>query len=163
MIYYHKFEVRWSDIDANRHLANSAYVEYCAQTRMAFMNTHNMGLAQLNRWGIGPVILHERYSFFKEIYADQQVFVSLEVSGSSADASIYQFTHQFYLPDGTHCATAEATGVWIDMMLRKSTTPPEEILKSLEDFKTENTKVLSREDIKNLPFRPENIDPAKFS
>lgn len=89
--------------------------------------------------------------------------MSLEVSGSSADASIYQFTHQFYLPDGTHCATAEATGVWIDMMLRKSTTPPEEILQSLEDFKTENTKVLSREDIKNLPFRPENIDPAKFS
>jgi acyl-CoA thioester hydrolase len=37
MIYYHKHEVRWSDIDANRHLANSSYVQYCAQTRMAFM------------------------------------------------------------------------------------------------------------------------------
>ena len=48
------------------------------------------------------------------------------------------------------------------MMLRKSTTPPEEVLQSLEDFKTENTKVLSREDIKNLPFKPENIDSSKF-
>jgi acyl-CoA thioester hydrolase len=53
MIYYHKFEVRWSDIDANRHLANSSYVQYCAQTRMAFMTKHKMGVAQLNRWGIG--------------------------------------------------------------------------------------------------------------
>lgn len=162
MIYYHKHEVRWSDIDANRHLANSSYVQYCAQTRMAFMTKHKMGVAQLNRWGIGPVILHERYSFFKEIYADQEVIVSLEISGSSEDASIYQFTHKFYLPDGTHCATAEATGVWIDMMLRKTTTPPDDILVVINDFKTENTKLLSREDIKALPFRPENIDASLF-
>ncbi|AZZ59297.1 thioesterase family protein [Riemerella anatipestifer] len=161
-VFYHKFEVRWSDIDANRHLANSAYVQYCAQTRMAFMNQHKMGLAQLNRWGIGPVLLHEKYSFFKEIYADQTVYVSLEVSGVSEDASIYAFTHKFYLPDGTHCATSEVVGVWIDTMLRKTTTPPDDILVSLAPYKTENTKNLSREDIKNLPFRPENIDPSVF-
>lgn len=161
-VYYHKFEVRWSDIDANRHLANSSYVQYCAQTRMAFMNGHKMGLKELNRWGIGPVILHEKYSFFKEIYADQIVFVSLEISGTSEDASIYQFTHKFYLPDGTHCATAEATGVWIDMMLRKSTTPPDDILEVVNEFKGENTKLLSREDLKNLPFRPENINPENL-
>ena len=160
MIYYHKFEVRWSDIDANRHLANSSYVQYCAQARMAFMTKHKMGVAQLNRWGIGPVILHEKYSFFKEVYADQEVIVSLEISGSSEDASIYQFTHKFYLPDGTHCATAEATGVWIDMMLRKTTTPPDDILEVMNEFKTEKTKLLSREDIKALPFRPENIDAS---
>lgn len=160
--FYHKFEVRWSDIDANRHLANASYVQYCAQTRMAFMNQHKMGLAQLNRWGIGPVLLHERYSFFKEIYADQSVYVSLEVSGVSEDASIYSFVHKFYLPDGTHCATAEVIGVWIDMMLRKTTSPPDNILASITPYKTEHTKVLTKEDIKNLPFRPENIDPALF-
>ena len=55
-VYYHQFEVRWSDIDAKRHLANSTYVEYCAQTRIAFMSKHKMGLKELNRWGIGPVI-----------------------------------------------------------------------------------------------------------
>lgn len=162
MIYYHKFEVRWSDIDANRHLANSSYMEYCAQTRMAFMGKHKMGVSQLNRWGIGPVILHERFSFFKEIYADLNVVVSLEISGSSEDASIYQFTHKFYLPDGTHCATAEATGVWIDMMLRKTTTPPDDISVVMAQFKGENTKRLSREDLKALPFRPENIDTKLF-
>ena len=99
-VYHYKFEVRWSDIDANKHLANSSYVQYCAQTRMAFMNTHKMGLKELSRWGIGPVILHERYSFFKEIYADQTVYVSLEIAGMSEDASIYQIVHKFYMPDG---------------------------------------------------------------
>ena len=57
--------------------------------------------------------------FSKEVYADQEVIVSLEISGSSEDASIYQFTHKFYLPDGTHCATAGSNGSLIDMMLRK--------------------------------------------
>ncbi len=157
--YLHKFEVRWSDIDANRHLANSSYVAYCAQTRMAFMNAYNIGLRELNRWGIGPVILHERYSFFKEIYADQTVYVSAEISGMSEDASIYSFLHKFYLPDGTHCATAEATGVWIDTMLRKSTTPPDDILEVMEKFKQENTEILTKDDLRKLPFKPENVEP----
>ena len=161
--YYHKFDVRWSDIDANRHLANSSYVEYCAQTRMAFMSSHKMGLKELNRWGIGPVILHERYSFFKEIYHGQDVFVSLEINGFSEDGGIYQFIHKFFLPDGTHCATAEATGVWIDMMLRKSTTPPEDIIEVMNQFRAEHTKTMTKEDLKTLPFRPENINADVFS
>ena len=151
-VYYHQFEVRWSDIDANRHLANSSYVEYCAQTRMAFMAKHKMGLKELNRWGIGPVILHEKFSFFKEIYMDQIVYVSLEIGGFSHDGAIYQFLHKFYLPDGTHCATAEATGVWIDMMLRKSTAQPDDIIEVLNQYKSIHHKVLTREDIKALPL-----------
>jgi acyl-CoA thioester hydrolase len=47
-------------------------------------------------------------------------------------------------------------------MLRKTTTPPDDILVVMNQFKTENTKLLSREDIKALPFRPENIDASLF-
>jgi acyl-CoA thioester hydrolase len=94
-----------------------------------------MGVTQLSRWGIGPVILHERYSFFKEIYADQTVIVSVEIDGCSDDSSIYRFVHKFYTPDGVHCATAEATGVWIDMMLRKMTTPPDDVVEAMNKYK----------------------------
>ncbi|MEC5394621.1 acyl-CoA thioesterase [Bergeyella sp. RCAD1439] len=157
-VYYHPFEVRWSDIDANRHLANSTYVEYCAQTRMAFMEKHKIGLSALHRWGIGPVVLHERYSFFKEIYHGQKVYVGVEISGLSEDGGIYRFLHKFYLEDGTHCATAEATGVWIDMMLRKSTTPPQDIMEIIERYQSEDRAILTKEDLRNLPFRPENLE-----
>lgn len=161
-MFLHKFSVRWNDLDANRHLANSTYVAYCADARMAFMRKNNMGLSQLNRWGIGPVILHERYSFFREILADMEVLVSVELSGASEDGMIYEFTHKFFLPDGTHCATATAMGVWIDMMLRKTTTPPEDIILVMKEFSTENTRVLSKEDLKTLPFRQENLLPEQL-
>lgn len=160
--FFHKFEVRWSDLDANMHLANTAYVAYCAQTRMAFMNKHRIGMRELSKWGIGPVILHERYSFFKEMYMGQEVIVSLELDGISDDGGIYRFIHKFYLPDGTHCATAEATGVWIDMRARKSTIPPLEMVEVIHQVKTFKTKVLTKEDIKALPFPNESIDPAEF-
>ena len=36
-MYLKEFEVRWNDIDANRHLANSAYINYMSHTRLSFM------------------------------------------------------------------------------------------------------------------------------
>lgn len=157
--YYHPFEVRWNDLDANFHLANSSYVAYCAQTRMAFMHKQGISLKNLGKWAIGPVILHERYSFFKEIYHGKDLYVSLEINGVSEDGGIYQFEHKFYLEDGTHCATAEALGVWINTQTRKSTLPNEEILNVIEQFKSENCQVLTKDDLKKLPFKPQNIDP----
>lgn len=71
-------------------------------------------------------------------------------------------SHKFYLPDGTHCATSKVTGVWIDMMLRKMTTPPDDILVSLLKYKTDQTELLTKEDLKKLSNRPENIDPSVF-
>ena len=32
-----EFEIRWNDLDANRHLANIAYISYASDTRMAFL------------------------------------------------------------------------------------------------------------------------------
>jgi acyl-CoA thioester hydrolase len=161
-VYYHPFDVRWSDLDANFHLGNSVYVEYCAQARIAFMHQQGIGISHLQEKNIGPVILHERYSFFKEIHHGTPVFVSVEINGMSEDGSIYQFLHQFYLEDGTHCATAEALGVWIDTSKRKSTLPSDEIVKVLNDYKRNDSKILTRQDIKDLPFRPENIQPKSF-
>lgn len=161
-MYYHKFEIRWNDLDANRHLANSSYIQYATQTRMAFMQKHRLGLAELNRWGIGSVILHESVSFFNEVYLNQELVVGLELAGFSEDGGVYEFEHRFYLPNGIHCATSQVLGVWIDTMLRKATTPPDDVLVVFEKFRTEHTKVLTREDIKNLPSRPQDINPEVF-
>ena len=56
-------------------------------------------------------------------------------------------------------ATAEATGVWIDMMLRKTTTPPDDILEVMQEFSSESIKILTKEDLRKLPFKPENVEP----
>jgi len=35
-MYFKEFDIRWSDIDANRHLANSAYTNFMSHTRMGW-------------------------------------------------------------------------------------------------------------------------------
>lgn len=44
------------------------------------------------------------------------------------------------------------------MMLRKTTTPPDDILEVMKEFSSENTKILTKQDLKDLPFRPENVE-----
>ena len=34
-MFFKEFEIRWSDVDSNRHLANSAYINFMAHTRMS--------------------------------------------------------------------------------------------------------------------------------
>ncbi len=49
------------------------------------------------------------------------------------------------------------------MMLRKMTTPPDDVVEAMNKYKSPETVILTREDFKKLPFRPENVDPAVFT
>ena len=37
MYVFKRIEIRWNDLDANRHLANITFLSYASETRMAFM------------------------------------------------------------------------------------------------------------------------------
>lgn len=51
-MYTKEFEIRWSDIDANRHLANSAYVNFMSHTRMGFMLENGFGQQELVKYNL---------------------------------------------------------------------------------------------------------------
>ena len=36
-MYTKSFDIRWSDLDANRHLANASYLNFMCHTRMGFL------------------------------------------------------------------------------------------------------------------------------
>jgi acyl-CoA thioester hydrolase len=38
-----EFDIRWSDLDANRHLANSAFINFMSHTRMAYLIENGFG------------------------------------------------------------------------------------------------------------------------
>ena len=39
-MYLKEFEIRWADLDANRHVANSSFVDMLSETRMSFLREH---------------------------------------------------------------------------------------------------------------------------
>lgn len=162
--YFQKTSVRWSDLDANRHLANASYMNFTSFARIAFLRDYGVAMQNLAEYGIGPAILHEQFSFFKEAMEGEDIYITVEIGGISEDGMIYQFIHNLYNQDGVHLCHSELTGVWFSMSKRKMQAPPTEMLENIKkSFEGKTVKTLSKQDIINLPFRSENVDPSIFT
>ena len=138
-MYTKQFEVRWNDIDANRHLANSAYINYMSHTRLSFMLENGFGQAEMVRHNIGPVVFYEHMFYFKEVFPGKPITVSLQLEGISEDGMYFSFLHNFYDDKGSNVARCEMMGGWIDLTERKLRGLPEALFASLNKLdKTEN-------------------------
>ena len=112
-MYFKEFEIRWSDLDANRHLANSAYINFMSHTRMGFLIESGFTQRELAKQNIGPVVFYEHIYYFKEAFLGKPVKVSLEVAGLSEDGMFFEFLHNFYDANGKNFASCEIMGGWI--------------------------------------------------
>lgn len=95
MSFIKEFEVRWSDVDANRHLANSAYQNFMSHTRMAFLLQNGFTQKELAKYNLGPVVFYEHIYYFKEILPEDSVEVTLKLKGLSKDGMFFSFEHDF--------------------------------------------------------------------
>lgn len=162
-MYTKKFEIRWSDLDANRHLANSAFVNFMSHTRMGFLMEHGFGQRELSKYKLGPIVFYEHIYYFKEIFAGHPVTVTLELKGLSENGMYFEFLHNIYDHKGRHCASCEMMGSWIDLEKRKLTDLPKELYEQLEHMsKTADYRILTKEDTRKHGKRPVDIDPAEL-
>src|SRR5690606_35495852 len=95
-MYTKVFEIRWNDLDANRHLANKAYVEFAAHTRMSFLVESGVDQRLLAKANIGPVVFYEHIYYIKEVFSGQPVRVSLGFKRMSEDGMFFEFHHNYY-------------------------------------------------------------------
>lgn len=157
-MYTKQFEIRWSDVDANAHLANSAYTNFMSHTRMAFFIEQGFSMKSLGMHNISPVVFYEHMYYFKEAFLGQPITVSLEVSGLSEEGTFFKFDHNFYNSKGENIAHCEMLGAWIDFKERKLTILPEVLLTIADNFpKSENYKVITKEDTRAKGKTPKNL------
>ena len=157
-MYFKEFDIRWSDIDANRHLANSAYINMMSHTRMGFFIDKGITQEQLALHGIGPVVFHEHIYYFKEVFQGEPIRVSLEVTGLSEDAAFFEFTHNFYNKEGKNLAHGEIFGAWIDLKTRKLIALPEVLGDVLSNFpRAKDFRVLTKEDTRKYGKLPVDL------
>ncbi|MEZ4801751.1 MAG: thioesterase family protein [Gelidibacter sp.] len=157
-MYLKNFEIRWSDVDANRHLANSAYVNFMSHTRVAFFEEHNFSLSNLAKFDISPVIFYEHIYYFKEAFLGTPIRVSLEIKGFSEDGMFFQIEHNFYNHKGENLANCELLGAWINLKSRSLSAIPEHLIAELEKFpKSKDFKILTKEDTRKFGKKPVNL------
>ena len=157
-MYIKEFEVRWNDLDANRHLANSAYINFMSHTRMAFLMEMGFDQKSLARLQIGPVVFFEHVYYFREVHAGQSVRVSLEVVGMSEDGMYFEFHHNFYDEKGRNLAHCELIGGWISLETRKLISLPEKYLSNFNNMeKPEGFRTLTAADTRKNAKRPQDL------
>jgi acyl-CoA thioester hydrolase len=158
-MYTKEFEVRWSDLDANRHMANSAYQNFMSHTRMAFLIENDFGHREMHQFETGPVIFSENIYYFKEILQGRPIKVSCEVTGMSADGSLFSFRHQFYDYKGRNVARGLMTGAWMNLRERKITTLHKDLHERIKNFpRSSDFKIITKIDTRAHGEFPSDLD-----
>ncbi|GAB5401627.1 MAG: hypothetical protein Aureis2KO_32120 [Aureisphaera sp.] len=157
-MYFKEFDIRWSDLDANRHLANSAYINFMSHTRMGFLIEHGISQKVMAKYDMGPVVFNENVYYFKEIFQGQPIKVSFQLGGMSEDGMFFRFVHNFYDPKGRNLAFCDMLGGWMDLKARKLTPLPGDMLPLLEKApKTDDFKVLTKMDMRQSGRMPKDL------
>lgn len=130
------YTVTWADIDANRHMRNTAYSDYCSHTRFAYLAGQGYTLERMAVDGIGPVVFRETTEYARELHLDDTLVVTMALAGASSGATRWRIRHELYrqAPDGTrtHAATLTLDGAWINLEARRIARPPPALAAALE-------------------------------
>jgi len=158
-MYLKEFEIRWDDVDANRHLRNSAYIDYMSHTRMSFFSEKGFGQQHLAEMNLGPVALYERMYYFKEVFPGKPIRVSLQLRGLSEEGTFFEFVHNFYDYKGRNLGRCEMLGAWIDLKKRKLVPLPTAFYSFLDGIdKTDDFKTLTKEDTRRHGQFPKDLE-----
>ncbi|MEW5736877.1 MAG: thioesterase family protein [Thermodesulfobacteriota bacterium] len=119
------FSVRWADMDANGHMKNTAYLDYCHDSRMLYFKENGFPMEEFARRRIGPVVAVDELSYFRELRLYEDITVRLLCAGLSKDRAWFIFINEFVAPDGKTAARVKSRICWFDLAARKITPPPD--------------------------------------
>lgn len=125
------FAVRWSDLDANRHVKNTIFSEFATHTRFRLLEAHGFDQAKFERLRFGPVMFREEIRYRRELAFGDEVVVSVLFAGLSEDGSQWRVHQEVTRGDGKQAAILTIDGAWIHLDRRKLIAPPDELVQLL--------------------------------
>lgn len=127
-------QIRWADIDANRHLRHSVYYDYGASMRMAALTSQGLTMQKLEELMMGPILFREEAIFRREIRFEDEISIDVELVKSRNDFARWSLRHHFTKSDGTLAAIINIDGAWMDLSKRKLAVPDPFIIHVFEKF-----------------------------
>lgn len=126
-MYLKEFKIRWSEIDANRHVANAAFSNLFNETRVSYFSENGISVEAFAKFGIGPIVFSESFHYLKEIYPGETVRISLELLANMPDYRINHIVHCLFNQEKKLAVYAEIAFGFLDLTTRKLAIPPKEI------------------------------------
>lgn len=127
-------QIRWADIDANRHLRHSVYYDYGAAMRMQVLTERGLSVKKLEEFMMGPVLFREEAIFRREIMFEDQLSLTIELVKATEDFGRWSLRHHFLKGDDTLAAILNIDGAWIDLNKRRLAPANDFIKEVFEKF-----------------------------
>lgn len=127
-------QIRWSDIDQNRHLRHSAYYDYGAMVRMIYLNSHGLTTEKMEELQVGPILFREEALFRKEIKLEDKITMDVEIVSARSDYSRWTLRHTLLKEDQSIACIINIDGAWLDLVKRKLAQPPEFVKDIFKSF-----------------------------
>lgn len=139
--YNKTYEVRWADLDPNRHMRHSVYLDYAAQTRVALFSDHGLPMDEISQMGLGPILFREEIKYLREVNGMEEVIVNCELNWMYENGSRWSFFHQMFKNGDTPVAELTVDGAWLDLDTRKLGNPSDNLIRIMKQFpRTEDFK-----------------------
>jgi acyl-CoA thioester hydrolase len=124
-IFEKQFEAGWRDVDMNGHVANTAYLEYAVDVRVAFFDSSGFPPQNFLKEGFGPVIKSDHVEYFREVMMLEKMTITIENGGFATDGSRFRVVNSVYKDDRVLAARVVSIGGWLSFNERKLIEPPD--------------------------------------
>ena len=122
------YEVRFSDIDANRHVNYAAYIDAAGDLRYRFFTEHGFPPERFEQLGISPVYSAISTQFLREVHMGETITITFAIAGLSPQGSHWKVHHDVLKSNGKKAAILDVEGLIIDLTSRRAIAPIPELL-----------------------------------
>lgn len=140
--YSKTYRIRFSDIDANRHVNNAVYIDAAGEVRYEFFTDNGFPPERFEQLGIGPVYTKINIQFLREVLLGETVTITFILTGLSPKGMFWRTHHDILKSNGKKAVIMDVEGVIFDLSTRKPVSPNEELMHVFqliprsEDFET---------------------------
>lgn len=126
--YSRTYQIRFSDIDANRHVNNAAYIDAAGDMRYQFFAEHGFQPERFEQLGIGIVYTKITTQFLREVLLGETVTITFALAGLSPLGVRWKVHHDILKSNGKRAVSIDMEGVILDLVTRKPVQPNAELM-----------------------------------
>jgi acyl-CoA thioester hydrolase len=141
--YSRTYQIRFSDIDANRHVNHAVYIEVAGDMRYQFFAENGFPPERFEQLGIGPVYTKITTQFLREVLLGETATITFALSGLSMQGTVWKVHHDVFKSNGKKAVSMDMEGVIFDLAARKAVPPGPELMQVFQAIpRTDDFEVL---------------------
>ena len=133
-VFEHHTDVGWFDLDANRHMKNTAYMEKSVDCRLRYFNSTGVSPDIFAKWKVAFVVVSDQVTYSKELFLGDRMRVQMLCGCINEKGTRFLIVNRILTPDGDRVYEIRSMVVWLNTETRTSTVPPPELSGLLQNL-----------------------------